>query len=145
MLAPAAIVTGSKVRTNVRALDRLRRGLEPKTDILVPPLLLGDDLLADYKSSLYEPPATHAKFRLGCKNIPRAFAFWKMDCFWNAFSIWQHNEISERFSRSKYDVSHLVGHGWVLRMEAVGPACKLSTEGSVYGRLDSLGAQATHQ
>lgn len=34
------------LRTNVSALDRLGRGLEAQTNILIPPLLLSGDLLA---------------------------------------------------------------------------------------------------
>ena len=43
--------------TNVSAVDRLRGGLEAKTNILVPPLLLGGDLLAR---------------RLRAKSVPKA-------------------------------------------------------------------------
>lgn len=38
-------------RTDIGAVDSLRGSLEAETDILVPPLLLGRDLLATYKST----------------------------------------------------------------------------------------------
>lgn len=39
-------------RTDVSALDSLRRGLESKTNILVPPLFLGCNLLATLTTAI---------------------------------------------------------------------------------------------
>lgn len=32
------------------------------------------------------------------RDIPRALVFWKMGCFWKAFSIWQQNRVSGTLS-----------------------------------------------
>ena len=71
-------------RTNVSAVDRLSRRLEAKTNILVPPLVLGGDLLSACKIRL------NMSLRMSCitnRRIPRALAFWNRCCFWYAFSI----------------------------------------------------------
>ncbi len=72
----------SKLHTNVSAIDRLLRRLEAKTNVLVPPLILGSNLLACGRSRL-RILVSH----LITRYIPFTLAFWKMGCFWNAFSI----------------------------------------------------------
>ena len=47
------------------------------------------------------------------RDIPRALVFWKMGCFWKAFSIWQQNRVSGTLSLTK-PRTHLFGHGWGL-------------------------------
>jgi hypothetical protein len=72
------------VRTDVTAVDRLRRGLEPKTDILIPPLLPSGDFLAAYSAARQRSIASSndEDAERPWTDAPLTLAFWKRCCFW---------------------------------------------------------------
>ena len=107
-------------RTDVCTVDCFRRGLEAKTNILVPPLLLGGDLLATCESSLHEHPAADQGWIALCARTYRGPSRFGRCAASGMPSRSDSITVSTRRPSRRTRRAHLFGHGWGLEDEGGG-------------------------
>jgi hypothetical protein len=97
----AVPIKPKSARTDISSVYRLGGCFESEAHILIPTLFLRRHLLSACPSQMF-CGQTCPEAHLGKFDTPRAFAFWKRGCFWNAFSTYKKLRVGWKcFGRDK--------------------------------------------